>query len=1109
MAKRTKETVEISGLLKDLKKSLAAARKAGLNDVVDQITQNIRELSRAGSAGFEISKDGLATIKANLDAYNEAIRTAPKPEAAKKGEKPKTERQMEREARKERATAAEARVRDAAERAAKDNPPIQGPQQATRAARRAEQNAFRTFTILPGDPGPFYYGRGVALTSAKGGVRTVPISVVVSAENERQAVSKVKEILKGRGVDVSNKDAFKVWNASDIGLEVPATRSGPISGFELGESATAQHSRAQLKLPEGERTKLAVPLELDAGLASDQARRDSARERNARAREARKAKKAQTPTGDFDVEQTKRAYLSRVDTNLSSLRGQLGLGAPIEGERFVSGKGEAATRTQDPTIRSKVEGVRPATDFGGAGGVKQEVRLTEAQKKANAAARSWFDASGAKTVEAEEKLLKPLAQALALDRESLPPNQQQAYDRLQNMIRNNNFAEASKLAQSLPIGEEKASFTRVFGAEERKGRGAGTGQVTIAGEGRYTDPPDLVNSQGWKRASALAEGPERTFAERMARLEYASSKGFFNVEGVQGAARISELINSPEVVARLQANGVAMSVLDDAAKLAIVTQGAGLSQEGRNALIRLDARLGRALKEGEDVVQVLASETDISDSIKKASTKPTIKGAAARQTAKEKTVGRAVQTQAQIKAEKALNLAQQRVAEKELAIQELERKIANPPATQTIRDLEAKLAATTDPAERRILQGQLDEANKAAEAQVAQYKKDLKREKRGLKTAQNNLAKKTPELAPTAAASRIENLEKSNVRTGEGAGAVKAADVIKDQRDPMKFWGFNRDGSPRADEQLRGIVGGKKREIERLGKGVDRRGRRSPVANAQDKIALLEAEISDIENVIKVRKGEIESFESAYAKLVGERGAGITAAARAPQGTTQTPQGATQKAGQQMVEGTGKELAVQKAGQQMVEGTGKELAVFDPDARGRAARLGSVDTGVPFGPAIPMGGTPRGVTQYAEPIGPQLPSKTQKAMNVAKDIADKGKGLGRFLGPLFAIFGAYEVLSMLREGTIGAADQRRMRALEALGNVGGGMQQDIGNRQAIAQMQSMVDLAGIQRQRALDQMSQQYTGNQALDALLRAQQASLNTLAMPSRPSIAEMMARM
>lgn len=126
----------------------------------------------------------------------------------------------------------------------------------------------------------------------------------------------------------------------------------------------------------------------------------------------------------------------------------------------------------------------------------------------------------------------------------------------------------------------------------------------------------------------------------------------------------------------------------------------------------------------------------------------------------------------------------------------------------------------------------------------------------------------------------------------------------------------------------------------------------------------------------------------------------------------------------------------------------------------------------------------------------------------AKKVGTKGAGLMRVLGPLFAIFGAYEVMSMLRQGTVGAEDERRLKALQALQGVSGGMQQDYANRQAIGQMQSMVDLAGMQRQRGLDEMNQQYTGNQALDALLRGQQASLNALAMPSRPSIAEMMAR-
>ena len=122
-----------------------------------------------------------------------------------------------------------------------------------------------------------------------------------------------------------------------------------------------------------------------------------------------------------------------------------------------------------------------------------------------------------------------------------------------------------------------------------------------------------------------------------------------------------------------------------------------------------------------------------------------------------------------------------------------------------------------------------------------------------------------------------------------------------------------------------------------------------------------------------------------------------------------------------------------------------------------------------------------------------------------------GTGAGgamRFLGPLFGAFAAYQLLDMARQGTVGEADQRRMKALESLGAVSGGMQQDAASREQMRQMQRMVDLAAIQRQQALDQMRQQYTGDQALDAILRGQQSSLAALAVPSQPSIAEMMAR-
>jgi hypothetical protein len=67
---------------------------------------------------------------------------------------------------------------------------------------------------------------------------------------------------------------------------------------------------------------------------------------------------------------------------------------------------------------------------------------------------------------------------------------------------------------------------------------------------------------------------------------------------------------------------------------------------------------------------------------------------------------------------------------------------------------------------------------------------------------------------------------------------------------------------------------------------------------------------------------------------------------------------------------------------------------------------------------------------------------------------------------------------------------------------------DAQQKQQLRQMQQMVDLAAIQRQQGLDQMRQQYTTDQTLNSLLAGNERALAALAMPSRPSIAEMMAR-
>lgn len=116
---------------------------------------------------------------------------------------------------------------------------------------------------------------------------------------------------------------------------------------------------------------------------------------------------------------------------------------------------------------------------------------------------------------------------------------------------------------------------------------------------------------------------------------------------------------------------------------------------------------------------------------------------------------------------------------------------------------------------------------------------------------------------------------------------------------------------------------------------------------------------------------------------------------------------------------------------------------------------------------------------------------------------------GKWLGPLFAIYGVYETLHMLQDGTIGDADRERLKTLEALGSVGGGVQEDLEQRRTIQSASRMTDLAAIEGQRNKDKMNSQFLDDQALNAMLHGQQASLASIARPSQPSIAEMMSRM
>jgi hypothetical protein len=156
-------------------------------------------------------------------------------------------------------------------------------------------------------------------------------------------------------------------------------------------------------------------------------------------------------------------------------------------------------------------------------------------------------------------------------------------------------------------------------------------------------------------------------------------------------------------------------------------------------------------------------------------------------------------------------------------------------------------------------------------------------------------------------------------------------------------------------------------------------------------------------------------------------------------------------------------------------------------------------------PAVPAPTAPAAATG-------KKPSASEIRDRAKKIFGNKGVGaMGgamRFLGPLLGAFTAYQLLDMARQGTVGAADERRLQALQALGGVSGGLMADAQQKQQLRQMQQMVDLAAIQRQQGLDQMRQQYTTDQTLNSLLAGNERALAALAMPSRPSIAEMMAR-
>lgn len=159
--------------------------------------------------------------------------------------------------------------------------------------------------------------------------------------------------------------------------------------------------------------------------------------------------------------------------------------------------------------------------------------------------------------------------------------------------------------------------------------------------------------------------------------------------------------------------------------------------------------------------------------------------------------------------------------------------------------------------------------------------------------------------------------------------------------------------------------------------------------------------------------------------------------------------------------------------------------------------------------AAPAGAPTSLVGMLGPTAGATAPAGAAAGSSAVGRVGSKLAGLGRFLGPLAAIYGAYQVVDLLKQGTLDAADERRLKMMEALGAVSGGARQQQMMNDQMRQMRFMADMAAIQRQQSGMQQRNQSISDQALSSLLRGHEASLQALAMPSQPSVGEMMARM
>lgn len=135
-----------------------------------------------------------------------------------------------------------------------------------------------------------------------------------------------------------------------------------------------------------------------------------------------------------------------------------------------------------------------------------------------------------------------------------------------------------------------------------------------------------------------------------------------------------------------------------------------------------------------------------------------------------------------------------------------------------------------------------------------------------------------------------------------------------------------------------------------------------------------------------------------------------------------------------------------------------------------------------------------------------VPPAVPGAMDKMKSLT---KGSMRFLGPLMAVLGAYEVAQLLKSGTIDRGQERKLKVLESLGVAESGFAQEMGVRSQMDQDRGATEMMAGMGARARQDQEGQLTNDLAMNQLIGSNQKMLQALASPSRQSLSEVLAQL